>query len=77
MGSLTGIFVADKSRIEALIKSGDEIYFGEVLGKHSEICGPLAENEIALVSDDPEIIKIFKDHDMSCGFNPLEYYDRK
>jgi hypothetical protein len=36
MGALSGIFVAEEEAVEALIASGKEVYFGEVLGKHSE-----------------------------------------
>ncbi|WP_422383233.1 hypothetical protein [Roseibium album] len=76
MGDLDGIFIAEDSEINALI--GKEIYFGEVLGKHSEIHGTLEENEVIVKSEDPDFIEkfisIMGDGTIS-GFNPLDYYD--
>jgi hypothetical protein len=36
-GNLTGVFIADKDHVKILLEKKIEIYFGEVLGKHSEI----------------------------------------
>jgi hypothetical protein len=72
-GSLTGIFIEEKELVDALVKSKIEIYFGEVLGKHSEVCGPIEENEIMLISDSSEVISIIKEHDLENGFNPFYY----
>ena len=77
MGVLLGIFVADKDEMNELIKSGKEIYFGEVLGKHSEISGPIEEGDLTLVTDDPAIVEIFVKYDMETGYNPFNYIDRE
>lgn len=69
MGDLTGSFVAEKKEIEWLINSGLEVYFGEVLGKHSEIHGPIDSTDITMISDD---FKLTKNHTNS-GYNPLHY----
>lgn len=74
MGSLIGIFSADKRHIDYLVSSGLEIYFGEVLGKHSEIFGPIEKDEIEMISDDPEKVRWFDDNDLATGFNPLNLY---
>ena len=71
MGSLEGIFVADPQEVKQLIDSEKDVYFGEVLGKHSEIFGPISENEITMVSDDPAFVKLFEAHNLSSGFVPL------
>ena len=39
MGDIAGLFVASKQDVQDAI--GKEIYFGEVLGKHSEVYGTL------------------------------------
>ena len=74
-GDLYGIFVSEEKKIINLINK--ELYFGSVLGKHSEIGGSFEEKEIEIVSDDPNIIKIFEDNDMKCGYNPLDYINEK
>jgi hypothetical protein len=75
MGSLEGIFVADPEEVKRLINSQKEIYFGEVLGKHSEISGVITEGEITTVSDDPKVVKLFEDHDLSSGYCPFDYIE--
>lgn len=72
-GDLTGLFIATKEQVETLIESGIEVYFGEVLGKHSEIYGSIEQKEISLVSDNPEVIKVIEDFDLTSGYNPFDY----
>lgn len=73
MGELEGIFVADKEHVKTLIESKIEVYFGEVLGKHSEICGSIEEKEIQLASDSPEAIKVINELNLESGYNPFCY----
>lgn len=73
MGELTGLFVESKQKIDWLIKSKLEVYFGEVLGKHSEIFDPVNESDFTMVSDDPKVISIIEENDLSNGFNPFDY----
>ena len=76
MGTLDGLFVAEEAEVNAII--GKEIYFGEVLGKHSEIYGRLDEIDLEVKSDDQDfinkLVEIIGDNTIS-GFNPLVYYD--
>ena len=75
-GDLSGIFVADKASVERII--GKEVYFGEVLGKHSEVYGTIEAKDIELKSDDQAFIAQFEaimGKDFENGFNPLGYYD--
>lgn len=73
MGELNGIFIADSKDVESVI--GKEVYFGEVLGKHSEIYGTIDEGEIKLITDDPEIVSLMEENNISTGFNPLDYVE--
>ena len=73
MGDLEGVFVAYDLHIETLIYEGLEIYFGEVLGKHSEVYGAIPASAIKFISDDESIIKLFEDNELESGFNPLDY----
>jgi hypothetical protein len=76
MGSLEGLFIAKKEYVQKLI--GKEIYFGEVLGKHSEIVGPLEEGDLRIRSEDQEFISKFEDimgGGTISGHNPIDYYE--
>lgn len=76
MGDLDGLFVAEDSEINALI--GKRIYFGGVLGKHSEIEGILEEGDITVKSDDQDFVTKFVEimgEGTVSGFNPLDFYD--
>lgn len=73
MGGLSGVFIAEDDAVKDLVASKKEVYFGEVLGKHSEICGPIEEKEITKVTDDPVAIEIFEKYELSSGYNPFDY----
>lgn len=70
-GVVNGCFVADNSEVEQAI--GKEVYFGEILGKHSEIYGILEKGEIELVTTDEQVVNLFEQFELSNGYNPLEY----
>ncbi len=74
MGSVTSVFIADEKKIEEAI--GESIYFGEILGKHSEVYGSLDNNDLEIMSNNIEAIKILRDifkGDSISGYNPLNY----
>ena len=73
IGSLEGIFVADSADVEKAI--GLDIYFGEVLGKHSEIVGPLDPEDITLVTDDPKAVEMFEKYNFASGYDPFDYIE--
>lgn len=72
-GYLKGLFIAPKSEVESII--GKEIYFGEVLGKHSEIFGELEDSDLEQVDASDALIeeleKLFGA--TVSGYNPLNY----
>lgn len=72
-GSLDGLFVATEKEVKDAI--GKEVYFGEVLGKHSDVYGTIDEGDIYKLDISPEAVKEVSVHlgtDWS-GFNPLDY----
>ena len=76
MGKLEGLFIASQSQVDEVI--GKEIYFGEVLGKHSEIETIIEPDEIEVFSDDQDTIDYLEEIFPSttlCGYNPLDYYE--
>lgn len=76
-GELTGIFVSTDKKVEKLIESGIQVYFGEVLGKHSDVCGPIEKNDIKLHTDDAEAVEAFEKYDFESGYNPFGYSNPK
>jgi hypothetical protein len=74
MGDLEGLFVARKQDVDAAV--GKEIYFGEVLGKHSEIYGTLEEKDLKIKTEDQDFIAKFEQvigTGTISGLNPLDY----
>jgi len=73
-GEVDGLFVCKKKDLEAAY--GKEIYFGEILGKHSEVSGTLDEGDITILTEDQDFIAKFTEimgsGDIS-GYNPLSY----
>lgn len=72
-GSLDGLFIATQEEVDKAI--GKEVYFGEVLGKHSDVQVTLEAHEITLVSSDQDKVEWLLGLLGTCvsGFNPLEY----
>lgn len=71
MGTLSGLFTATDEEVKAAI--GQRVYFGEVLGKHSEVFGTLDADEVSLVTDDAAFVAKFDEHGCASGYNPLDY----
>lgn len=72
-GSLYGIFVADKEYVEVLVNNDIEVYFGEILGKHSDISLSIDDTDIELITDDEKVIDMFEEYELSTGINPFDY----
>lgn len=73
MGNLNGVFIADTEDVEYLVENKISVLFGEVLGKHSDISGRVAENEISLITTDENVLKVVREHDLESGYNPFDY----
>lgn len=76
-GDLDGLFVAEEDQIESAI--GKRLYFGEVLGKHSEVEGILEASDLEEVSSEQDKITWLVDllGTSISGFNPLEYLEEE
>ena len=73
MGDVEGLFIAEESEVDAAI--GSQVYFGEILGKHSDISGTLSSVDLKVISDDQDKIDWLLDiiGPTVSGYNPLEY----
>lgn len=74
-GFLNGIFIERKDFVDYLLNNDIEIFFGEILGKHSEVTVSFfkGEGSIELVTDDINAVSIFEQYNMATGVNPFEY----
>jgi hypothetical protein len=72
-GFLEGTFSAEKEDASSL--TGKGIYFGEVLGKHSDVYRTVEDGDITLITDDPEAVEIFERFNLGSGYNPFDYLD--
>lgn len=72
-GDVTGMFIADEKEIE--LAMGQEVYFGEILGKHSEVYGILEEADITEVKVSETTVKEMEEilGSSISGYNPLNY----
>lgn len=72
-GSLDGLFITTQEQVDKAV--GCEMYFGEVLGKHSDVQGTLEAHEIKLVSSDQDKVEWLLEllGENVSGFNPLDY----
>jgi len=72
-GEVEGLFTATEDEVKEII--GKNAYFGEILGKHSDVYGTIEENEVAKIDINPEIVKVITEKlgKTWCGYNPLDY----
>jgi hypothetical protein len=72
-GDLEGLFFSTESEIKGLV--GKEIYFGEVLGKHSEIFGDIEEGDIRILNVDEATCKLLQTElgTTVSGYSPFDY----
>lgn len=72
-GEIEGLFVATEDEVNNLI--GKHVYFGEALGKHSEVSGTIEAGEIKKVEIDSELVEkvaMVLGNNWN-GYNPLSY----
>lgn len=72
-GELEGIFVEDPKNIAKII--GQTVYFGEILGKHSDISFEMEDDMFTLVTDDGDAIDMFQRYSLETGIDPFIYFD--
>lgn len=74
-GNVEGVFVATQGEItEALDK---RVYFGEVLGKHSDVHGVLEEVDLTMLTAEPAAVDAFQRYVKTSGYNPLDYLEEE
>ena len=77
MGSVDGIFTTTREELDSII--GKEIYFGEILGKHSEIIVSIEESNFEIKSEDQDFINKLEDifgAGTVSGYNPFDHWEQ-
>ena len=69
MGAIESVFIASHADVEKAKTL--RLYFGEVLGKHSEISDDGGEGTWTLLSGDPSVVRVVEQYELSSGPNPL------
>lgn len=75
MGEVEGIFIASEKEIKE--KIGEEVYFGEILGKHSDVFGVLDKKDLQEIKLSENTLKEIKEvlGTTISGYNPLEFIE--
>lgn len=73
MGDVESLFVATDSQIKEAL--GKHVYFGEILGKHSEIYGDFEECDVEKIDLDPDTVGTVTAilGETWSGYNPLKH----
>ncbi len=75
-GDVKGVFLVSKEDFELARKLNPQVYFGEILGKHSEVYCDFNEISFEVKTEDQEKVKALIEMDMhSNGHNPFDYLD--
>jgi hypothetical protein len=75
MGTIEGIFVADDDAVAQI--EGSHVYFGEILGKHSDVQGRLEAEHFKVLTGDQDFIAKFEELGCSSGHNPFHYLENE
>lgn len=72
-GSIEGLFIEEEKNIKKIV--GKDVYFGEVLGKFSEVYGTIEEGEITKVDIPTDVVELLENKigETLSGFNPFNY----
>lgn len=76
MGEIDAIFTAESADVEKLY--GKTVYFGEILGKHSEVSVQVSEENFTVLSEDADFVSKFEEilgQGTVSGNNPLDYWE--
>ena len=75
MGEIDAVFVVDSDDIKKI--DGETIYFGEILGKHSDVECEVSAEHFELISDKPEEVEMFERLQLQCGHSPFDHWDQE
>lgn len=71
MGELEGIFTEEEEIVNKIFEVPYKVYFGEVLGKHSEVYCKINPDDILKLTDVEEAVNVVDKYDLQNGYNPF------
>jgi hypothetical protein len=75
-GDLSGVFLATEEEVSSIL--GKKIYFGEVLGKHSDVSATMREEDFVLVLTSERFVEEWEEiGNLNNGINPFDYLDEE
>ena len=77
-GDLHGLFVLDHRQFQEwklLMDKKHPVRFGEVLGKHSDVSGPIEDIDFTIVTTDEDFCRKFRELGCETGYNPFHYLE--
>ncbi len=79
-GSVCGTFVQEIQKIDDAKRQDHSIYFGEVLGKHSQIEAYFSDLDLKKITDDEKLVDAFEEilrlaNKTHFGYNPFDYIE--
>lgn len=74
-GDVSGLFIEDENKVESYI--GKFVYFGEILGKHSDVRGTLEKDDLIVIDVSEVVINelLEKTGKTISGYNPIDYIE--
>jgi hypothetical protein len=76
-GYLEGLFIAEEKDVAELV--GKEVYFGEVLGKHSEVVADMEESFFKVIDVPANVVQILEEKIgvTISGYNPFDFIEEE
>jgi hypothetical protein len=71
MGNISGIFSIEENELTRY--NGKMVYFGEILGKHSDVDYEINKDDFTVLTDDQDFISRFDEMGCESGYNPFDY----
>lgn len=74
-GNVQGLFVTTEKEIESIVEYGS-VWFGEILGKHSNIVIKFTKEDFNILTEDQVFIDRlvgYIGHETISGYNPLHF----
>ena len=80
MGNVSGTFLQEIQKVENAKRNEYTVYFGEILGKHSDIQLYVSELDLTQVTKDEKLVNAFEEilslaGITHFGYNPFDYFE--
>jgi len=76
MGEVNGLFITTQEQVDKVV--GNDVHFGEILGKHSDVYGTVEANEIKKLDVSSGVCDVLEKavgRATISGYNPIDTYN--